>query len=285
MKKLPKMSIIIPTKNSEKTLGLCLKSIKFQDYPQELVEIIVVDSYSDDKTLNIARKYNCKIVKTHAKPLGARYLGYLKSQGDILVFIDADHIMARCNVLSDIAYYITNRGYDVLHLEEESFKPRTLIQKLIAVDRYTNQQISKLMPLDYGTLYPRVYRREIIEKVFHGIPLNTMFRIHEHEDVIMHYETIKLTRKHTTLPKALFHIDEESLKKFLRKISRYGCMELQTKTILKKYANAIKLKKLFRLRELPYLLSKYPRHSLSMFLLLTLKLLAYEYGKIRCTKL
>lgn len=279
MKKLPKISIVIPTKNSEKTLKLCLKSIKLQDYPHELIEVIVVDGYSDDQTLDLARKYNCKIVRTHAKPLGARYLGYLKSQGDILVFIDADHIIARCNLLSDIAYNITNKGYDVLHLEEESFKPRTLVQKLIAADRYTNQQISKLMPLNYSTLYPRVYKREIVEKVFQSIPLSTMFRTHEHEDVIMHYETIKLTRKHTTLPKALLHVDEESLKRFLRKISRYGYMELQTRTILKKYANAIKLKKLFRIREIPYLFLKYPRHSLSVFLLLTLKLLAYEYGK------
>ena len=284
MKKLPKISIIIPTKNSEKTLRLCLKSIKLQDYTQELIETIIVDSYSCDQTLDIARKYNCKIIRTHAKPLGARYLGYLKSQGDILVFIDADHIMARHNLLSDIAYYITNKGYDVLHLEERSFKPRTPIQKLIAADRYTNQQISKLMPLDYGTLYSRVYRREIIEKVFHNIPLNIMLRIHEHEDVIMHYETIKLTRKHITLPKALFHMDEEDLKKFLRKISRYGCMESQTKAILKKYANAIKLKKTFRIREIPYLFLKYPRYALGVLMLLTLKFAAYEYGKIKCTK-
>ena len=51
----PLVSVIIPTKNSGKTLLQCLDSIKNQNY--ENIEIIVVDNYSTDNTLQIAKIY------------------------------------------------------------------------------------------------------------------------------------------------------------------------------------------------------------------------------------
>ena len=54
-KKKPKVSFVIPTFNSERTLDECLSSISNQDYPD--MEIIVVDNGSDDKTVEIAKKY------------------------------------------------------------------------------------------------------------------------------------------------------------------------------------------------------------------------------------
>jgi len=56
----PLVSITIPTKNAEKTLGLCLEAVKNQTYPN--IETIVIDSYSTDKTLDIAKKHGVKIV-------------------------------------------------------------------------------------------------------------------------------------------------------------------------------------------------------------------------------
>ena len=51
----PLVSVIIPSKNSSKTLSICLDSIKNQDY--ENIEIIVVDNHSIDNTLEIAKRY------------------------------------------------------------------------------------------------------------------------------------------------------------------------------------------------------------------------------------
>ena len=56
MKEKNKLSFFIITKNSEETLDDCLKSV------QGLAdEIILVDSFSTDKTLDIAKQYNAKI--------------------------------------------------------------------------------------------------------------------------------------------------------------------------------------------------------------------------------
>lgn len=54
------ISVIIRTKNEEKGLGLCLDMINRQNW--EKTEVIIVDSGSTDKTLNIAQEYNCKII-------------------------------------------------------------------------------------------------------------------------------------------------------------------------------------------------------------------------------
>ena len=82
-----KLSIIIPAKNEEKYLPKLLASIKKQSFKN--YEIIVADNNSKDKTREIARKYKCKIVKG-GLPGKARNEGAKVTQGDILLFLDAD---------------------------------------------------------------------------------------------------------------------------------------------------------------------------------------------------
>jgi len=49
-KNFPKVSIIIPCYNEEKTIGLLLKAIQKQDYPLTNIEIVIADSLSTDAT-------------------------------------------------------------------------------------------------------------------------------------------------------------------------------------------------------------------------------------------
>lgn len=50
------VSIIIPARNEESTIGKCLSGLLMQDYPEHLIEILVVNDHSDDQTLGIARR-------------------------------------------------------------------------------------------------------------------------------------------------------------------------------------------------------------------------------------
>jgi glycosyltransferase involved in cell wall biosynthesis len=54
---IQRISALIPTLNEEETLRDCLESLRWAD------EIFVVDSYSRDKTLDIAREYSARIVQ------------------------------------------------------------------------------------------------------------------------------------------------------------------------------------------------------------------------------
>ena len=51
------VSIIIPARNEEDNIGRCLDSLLKQDYPSELMEIIVVDDQSTDRTAEIINNY------------------------------------------------------------------------------------------------------------------------------------------------------------------------------------------------------------------------------------
>ncbi|WP_286206474.1 glycosyltransferase family 2 protein [Sessilibacter corallicola] len=56
------VSIVIRTLNEEKYLGELLRSIKNQVCPGFDIEIVLVDSGSDDNTVSIAKSFGCKIV-------------------------------------------------------------------------------------------------------------------------------------------------------------------------------------------------------------------------------
>ncbi|MCS6934317.1 MAG: glycosyltransferase [Chitinophagales bacterium] len=53
---LPFVSIIIPTRNESENIQNCLRSIFAQNYPRDKYEVIVVDDYSTDATLRLARE-------------------------------------------------------------------------------------------------------------------------------------------------------------------------------------------------------------------------------------
>jgi len=88
------VSIIIPTLNSTRTLGLCLKSITSQNYPEELVEIIVADGGSTDQTKEISQAYFVKLVDNPLKTGEAgKAVAARLAKNDILAFIDSDNIL------------------------------------------------------------------------------------------------------------------------------------------------------------------------------------------------
>ena len=85
------ISIIIPTLNEEKYIGNTLRSIKNQVKIGD--EIIIVDSYSVDKTLEIAKKYQAKtyqILRTGIGP--AKSHGATKATNEIIAFLDSDGV-------------------------------------------------------------------------------------------------------------------------------------------------------------------------------------------------
>ncbi len=92
---LPSVSIVIPVFNSERTLKACLESIRFQDYPKDKIEIIIVDAGSKDQTLDIAQYF--KIDKILPNPLktgeAGKAVGVKATSFDIIALIDSDNIM------------------------------------------------------------------------------------------------------------------------------------------------------------------------------------------------
>ena len=91
MKEL-RVSVIIPAKNSGRTIGNCLSYISKQDYTP--FEVIVVDGGSVDNTQDIAKACGARVYlepphEGNAPGIGRNY-GAKKASGDILAFLDSD---------------------------------------------------------------------------------------------------------------------------------------------------------------------------------------------------
>ena len=86
----PKVSIIVATLNSERTINECLKAIFELNYPKDFLEIIVADGLSKDATVKIAQKYPVKVISMPLNAPAAYNYAMKMVSNDVLGFIDAD---------------------------------------------------------------------------------------------------------------------------------------------------------------------------------------------------
>jgi len=88
--KKTEISVIIPAYNEEEYIKECIESVKKQKTNLNY-EIIVVNNNSTDKTKNIAKKCNVKVIDEKRQGVGqARKTGTESAKGNIVIHIDAD---------------------------------------------------------------------------------------------------------------------------------------------------------------------------------------------------
>ena len=110
------ISVIIPAMNEEHNIGKILNTLKTQNYKP--YEIIVVNDHSTDKTESVASSYKgIDIISLKKEPpkgwIGkswACWNGYLKSTGDLLLFLDADVELSREALESLVTEYKKHAG-------------------------------------------------------------------------------------------------------------------------------------------------------------------------------
>jgi glycosyltransferase involved in cell wall biosynthesis len=269
MKDKPLVSLVVPTYNSEGTIGVCLDSVREQIYPN--IEVIVVDSYSKDETVKIAERFDVKVIQTDYKLLGARYIGFKKSSGDVILLLDSDQILERTAI--ERAVRLLNNGYDMLCMEEHTFEPKGWISKMFEADRRLIHKFADmhLDPLE-GVLLARVYRREILHKAFKNIPQTLFPIVVAHDHAIIYYESYRLSQKVGIVPNAVWHIEPSSLWGLIQKNYRYG---KSTYSLVKSgyYQDLLKKKIRFRKGAL-----RDWRLGLQTYLLLILKGVSYYAG-------
>ncbi|MEM3641040.1 MAG: glycosyltransferase family A protein [Candidatus Bathyarchaeia archaeon] len=85
---MPLVSVIIPTRNSQRTISQCLKSIENQTYKK--TETIVIDRYSTDETVQTALQFKAKVFTLNCERSAAKNLGVKKANGEFVFFLDSD---------------------------------------------------------------------------------------------------------------------------------------------------------------------------------------------------
>lgn len=116
-----RISVIIPARNEENSIGACLQSIIAQNYPASLLEIVVVDDHSSDRTADIVRQTGLANVQLlqmqalfgdgiHTAPKKrAIEAGVEKAGGTLIVTTDADCTAGK-NWLRQLAWMHEDTG-------------------------------------------------------------------------------------------------------------------------------------------------------------------------------
>lgn len=89
---LPRISIVVPTRNQAATIADTIVSILGQNYPH--CEIIVVDGGSEDDTLNVLDRYRSELALLISEPdrgqSDAINKGFAQASGDLLCWLNSD---------------------------------------------------------------------------------------------------------------------------------------------------------------------------------------------------
>lgn len=110
------VSVVVPTRNSGRTLEACLSSIRAQTHPD--VELVIVDNHSTDATPEIAGRLGDRFATIGPERSAQRNHGAVLATGSHLLFVDSDmvlhpRVVEECVELADRA--------EAVVIPEESF--------------------------------------------------------------------------------------------------------------------------------------------------------------------
>lgn len=183
-----KLSVIVITKNEEANIAKCLESVKWAD------EIIVLDSGSSDKTVEICKTFTPHVFETDWQGFGIQKQRALeKATGNWVLSIDADEIISP-ELRAEIENAIRQNQFDAFLL------PR--------LSSYCGKFIK------HGGWYPdyilRLFRREV------G---------HFTDDVI--HERVIVEGKIGQLTTPILHESYSDLSEVLEKVNSYSTLQAQ----------------------------------------------------------
>lgn len=108
---------VVPVYNEEACLPQCLASLRAQDVGA--LEIVVVDDGSADRSVAIAEAAGARVLRQeHRGPGAARNLGARHARGDVLVFADADMVLAPDYVSRLVAPIVAGEAMGTCHWDE-----------------------------------------------------------------------------------------------------------------------------------------------------------------------
>lgn len=151
----PLVSIIIPSRNSADTIDACLRSIRGQSYSN--LEIIVVDNYSHDRTLDIAMEYGAKVYLKGPERGAQVNFGVSKAKGKYVYRVDSDFVLEP-NVVMEAVQSCEKQGYDGIAVHNTSDTNVSFWAKVRKMERDSYRD-------DNVNVAARFWKKEVFELV------------------------------------------------------------------------------------------------------------------------
>jgi glycosyltransferase involved in cell wall biosynthesis len=219
-----------------------MKALRVQSYRN--IDISVVDSYSTDDTVAIAKQCGVRnIYLYHGGLLGSRLQGIISARGLYVVLLDSDQILSGQTVAKCVDC-CERQGKDMVALEEDVYECTNWLQWLFAMDRKVINIVNNLDPTT-GVILPRFFRKSILVKAIDAIPHNVIDSVGGPDHAILYYESWKLSKNVGMVKGAVRHMETRSLLELIRKCYRWGYTSYTAKAI-SKYSNLMRRKERFR---------------------------------------
>ncbi|WP_018653372.1 glycosyltransferase [Actinomadura flavalba] len=146
-----RVTVVVPTRDSARTLERCLASVREQTVP---VELVVVDNGSTDGTPRIAAGYADAVLDAGPERSAQRNHGWRSGRGDVVAFVDSDMVLEP-GVIEDAVAALDDPGIGALVIPELSFGEGFLARCKAAEKRgYLD---------DPAVEAARIYRRTVLE--------------------------------------------------------------------------------------------------------------------------
>ncbi|MGB9774085.1 MAG: glycosyltransferase [Bacteroidota bacterium] len=117
----PTVSVVVAARNEERHIAQALESILKSDYPQEKLEVIIIDDRSTDATPKIIKNFAARFPNLHPVTIeredgklrgkvNALAHGIPKAQGEIIMLTDADCTVSRSWIRETVKYFTSDVG-------------------------------------------------------------------------------------------------------------------------------------------------------------------------------
>lgn len=233
--KSAKVSIIVPFHNTEKYIGICLKSLTEQTYSD--IEIICINDGSTDSSRAIVEEFQKEDARIHLFDLDrsgpgiSRNHGLKKATGEYVMFCDSDDCYKSEMVSSMVRLMTVDDEIDLAICNctlQDTNKTKREDQSYLCNDR--NGIFELTQPLKRAiniVLWNKIFKTELLKK-FNIEFINTFF--HEDENFIFKY--ISISRKINSTNKPLYiylyrdgSLSEETLKSSVHVTEYLKCIE------------------------------------------------------------
>ncbi len=112
---MQKLSVILLSKNRQHIIADCLSSLKFAD------EVIVVDDYSEDNTVNVCKKFGCRVFQNKFRDFEQQTnFALSKARNEWVFWLDADQIVSRDLEAGIKSALKDNLGFDAFEVKGQT---------------------------------------------------------------------------------------------------------------------------------------------------------------------
>jgi len=206
---LPTVSVLMPAYNYARYVTRAITSVLEQDYPPELLRLVVVDDGSTDDTAAVVKELverhpaRVQLIQQPNSGASAAYNTALAAAtGELIAILDADDVWLPQKTRRQVDEFVANPELgmvfcDMLVVDEHEAVVRP--SQVGAIGEFPRRAFARLLCQNVATASSILIRRDLARPLQPGIPYSDWWfalQAAEHDEVLYLPEALALYREH-----------------------------------------------------------------------------------------